>query len=383
MGLLAVTLCDSTKEIPFCPEVTRPKPSGSWTKEDIDQLLSKNQPSDVAFSIAIWEHGNVAVPELEGKINAVYEDALHTCFLELFLLPSPITIQDPQNLPSLPSSPQSSSNTFESSNTFRQALVSVGDLESSLDFTLKAPELATAVPGFPVRSKHDTVSITEGVAEALLALEGEEGGMATPDASHTHRTWREKELEKRLQKAKIEQQQIAESGTHGQLTPSYSSHIVQVLQKMHSSHSSSVRHWSGRLLTCYDAARFTTSLTTLIPNACWEFCTRVFQYSPTEDTFKQVDSVEESVQEILVVGYCIRQWQEARQPFAEGSHSNLPWMDPNTKRSVQHFHPLDSKKIVTKLEVPFQSIAVEKTVFVPRQRLVVVLTKVKQVRVRT
>lgn len=363
--------------------MTRPKPSGSWAKEDIDQLLSKNQPSDVAFSIAIWEHGNVAVPELEGKINAVYEDALHTCFLELFLLPSPITIQDPQNLPSLPSSPQSSSNTFESSNTFRQALVSVGDLESSLDFTFKAPELATAVPGFPVRSKHDTVSITEGVAEALLALEGEEGGVATPDASHTHRTWREKELEKRLQKAKIEQQQIAESGTHGQLTPSYSSHIIQVLQKMHLSHSSSVRHWSGRLLTCYDAARFTTSLTTLIPNACWEFCTRVFQYSPTEDTFKQVDSVEESVQEILVVGYCIRQWQEARQPFAEGSHSNLPWMDPNTKRSVQHFHPLDSKKIVTKLEVPFQSIAVEKTVFVPRQRLVVVLTKVKQVRVCT
>lgn len=380
MGLLAVTLRDSSKEIPFCPEVTRPKPTGSWSKEDIDQLLSKEQPSDLAFSIAVWEHGNVAIPELEAKINAVYDDALHTCFLELFLLPSPITTLDPQSLPSLPSSPRSPTSTLESSNALRHALVSVGDLESSVDFTFTASEVIDAVPDFPVRSKHDTLSIADSVAKALLEGDGEEEGESTPDASHTHQTWREKELEKRLQRAKIEQQQEAESGTLGQLTPSYSTHLVQVLQKMHSSHSTSVHHWSGHLLTGYDTARLTTTLISLIPNACWEFCTRAFQCSPTEETFKQVDLVEESNQEVLVVGYCIRQWQEARKPFAEGNHSNLPWMDPSTKRPVQLFHPLDSKKIVTKLAVPFQSMAVEKIVFVPRQRIVLVLTTMKQVR---
>ena len=238
-----------------------------------------------------------------------------------------------------------------------------------------------AVSDFPVRSKHDTVSIADNVAKALLAGEEDEEDVAALEVSYVHQTWKEKELEERLQQAKIEQQQMAESGTDGQLTPSYSTHLIEVLRKMHSSHSSGVCHWSGQLFASYDAARLTTSLISLIPMNCWEFCTRAFQYSSTEDTFKQVDLVDESDQEVLVVGYCIRQWQEARKPFVESSHSNLPWMDPNTRRPVQLFHPLDSKKIVTKLAVPFQSIAVENTVFVPRQRLVVVLTNVKQVRV--
>lgn len=382
LGLMAVTLCDSSgKEILFCPGVTRPKPSGLWTKEDMEQLLSRKEPSDIAFSIAIWEHGNVAIPELEARLNAVYDDALHTCFLELFLLPSPITMQDPQNLPSLPSSPHSPSSNLESSYTLRRPLMSVGDFETSLDFTLTGPEQAMAVSDFPVRSKHDTVSIADNVAKALLAGEEDEEDVAALEVSYVHQTWKEKELEERLQQAKIEQQQMAESGTDGQLTPSYSTHLIEVLRKMHSSHSTGVCHWSGQLFASYDAARLTTSLISLIPKNCWEFCTRAFQYSSTEDTFKQVDLVDESDQEVLVVGYCIRQWQEARKPFVESSHSNLPWMDPNTRRPVQLFHPLDSKKIVTKLAVPFQSIAVENTVFVPRQRLVVVLTNVKQVRV--
>ena len=383
LGLLAVTLCDSAEEIPFCPAVTRPKPLSAWSTEDIDQLLSKKlQPSDVAFSIAIWEHGNVAVPELEAKIAAMFEDALLTCCLELFILPSPITTQDPQSLPSPPPTLGRSTSNLETSGAYRRALVSLGDLETSLDFTETSPEKVVAAPGLPVKSRHDTMSISEGIAEALLEGEEEAAGIVTPDPSHTRQTWREKELEQRQQQAKIEQQQMAESGTHGQLTPKYSQHLIQILLQMHSSHSPSVRHWTGRLFTRYDATRLTASLANLIPKACWEFCTRTFQFSPAEDALKQVDYLEDNDQKVVVIGYCVRQWQEARQPLSEESHSNLPWMDPNTKRPVQLFHPLDSKKVVTKWEVPFQDMAAERTVFVPRQRLVVVLTNLKEVRIR-
>ena len=46
-----------------------------------------------------------------------------------------------------------------------------------------------------------------------------------------------------------------------------------------------------------------------------------------------------------------------------------PWIDAQTKQSLQLFHPLDSKKISKTVEYPLMGLAKEQSCFIPRQRL--------------
>ena len=363
LGLLTVTLVDDSHTVvAFSPEVTPPAPMDSWTIDEMNEIVNTDySKSGFTFSVSVWEHGNIALADLESKIRSTFGMALLTCFFELFLLPYPLSTCQPEDLElpsSLPLSPIYPS-------------IPESDLESSVDYC--GPERKPD-SSLPVRSRNDTVSIMEGVAEAL---EEEKESVDSPHV--VQRTWKEIEFEKRRQQQREETQQLAESGKGGHLTEVYSQHVVQMLKTLLSVNCPGVHHWSEKVPSQPDIISFSASAEILMREVCWEFCTRVYQFASDIDGFEYVDQPEDESRDICIIGYCLRQWQEARRPNKAGLVSNTLWMDPKTKRPCQLFLPLDSQKVSPHQVIPFQDIATTKHVFVPRQRLVVLSTNMEQV----
>ena len=314
----------------------------SWSAEEAYGLFKDKYPClDIAFKVTIWEKGNIALNDLKTKIENMFRTAMMTCFLEVFLFPSPLTVVPKPKLPSgnqslVPNRPA--------------MLSSDEDLETSLD-TLVEP---VPSPNTPDPSPEEVFT------------------------SSVPKTWKEVEMEKRHKIDLLKKQQLMESGTEGHLKPHYSHMIWKFLHALLEASTPGIYYWSGAVPSHSDNLKLLEKALSLLVEHCPDFCTRSFQCSNNEYlAVTKPTSVEDT---IISFGFCLKQWMEARNPTQADFHSNEPWLHERTRRPLQYFMPLDSKKFCSTIDIPFQQLSTTKPVFIPRQRMLVLSAKERKVR---
>ena len=173
IAVLSMILLDSCGQYqPFKPGVVTPSNQTRASDESYKHILTDQpKPSlekvdDTSLCIYIWEKGNIGFADLQSLLIKCFSHSITDCLLELFLLPSPVAnvLEDEDN-------------DIEESTSMLE--------DTFVDDTLTTQGIAAITPtSHPVRSRHDTMSIIQGVEEAIgtppdynVAVEGQITGL--------------------------------------------------------------------------------------------------------------------------------------------------------------------------------------------------------------
>ena len=199
--------------------------------------------------------------------------------------------------------------------------------------------------------------------------------------------WAEKERLRREQEAKENVHNDAYAGNSGTLEATYHSDIPHHFSQTLSLGSPTVQYSSFPLVGSYSALIVLSQTLAEVKKLCPDLTVTSFKSSPSaEDQFthftpeRDWSKVERTEQRVYNASYVAlarspSQWRECRNPNDPALRVSQPWVDPQSKQSLQFFHPLDCRKISrsSSIEVPFQHAAKARNSFVPRQRLVLLL----------
>ena len=298
--------------------------------------------------------------DLSTKLTSCFKHAMSDYLLELCLLPLPIAKQP----------------------------------EGSFvwDSATNSPNVFLENEGAPVRSRKDTEKIMEDISDALVSEE--DGASQGEVSSESSLTWHGKEWLRREQEARDRYYQEAHFGRSGILDETYHTTIPQHLDRACKLASPSISHCTYTSMGSHSARTFLTEAIASIQQLCPDLTLSTFertppgeassgQYAhctPERDWSKVERAVELSDLHYIVIGRNLRQWEECCDPTDPTHRSTHPWVDPQTKQSLQLFYPLDSKKFVRGVEVPLQQSVVGREAFVPRQRLVLMSVTSSQVK---
>jgi len=209
-------------------------------------------------------------------------------------------------------------------------------------------------------------------------------------------SWQQKEKERRIREEHQMRHKQAAYGELGQLTATFDRLLLPVLSHASQLASPSLTHCKLQLSGHYMMKDFLKELLQLMTK--WAhlqvnvFCRQgeggaalhyLANYKPVKSKFLRKNSISSNASSIheplpfvssnylILIGRNVQQWEESCDPLNKEIHQSLPWVDTQSKRSLQMFQPLDSAKIVnTPKWIPMTHCASPKQTFVPRQRLV-------------
>ena len=368
-------------------------------------------PGGYSIRLHIWEKGNAGLMDLSHKLTSCFKHALCDYLLELCLLPLPIarlgeTAEDPPDFTPGPDSPfilidtpsegspikvPPQSSTSQKASTDIRSGQQTPTRQASLDKTPVDSPMKPDDP--PRRSRRDTHHIMEEIQDALQSVDAQEKPKDSEleAAEQVTLTWHHKEKLRRWQEARETELRDAHFGKQGILEPMYQLTIPAHLGHAHQLASHSVNHYTFNLLGNYSTQSFLSQAMADIQQLCPDITLNAFKlttndppqythYTPEND-WSKVEGAPPNLSTLhyIVIGRNLSQWNECCLPLTPETRINQAWVDPQTKQSLQLFHPLDSKKVVRGLDVPLQQSTINKNVFVPRQRLVLMTISNEQV----
>ena len=353
--------------------------------------------------------------DLSRKLASCYKHTICDYLLEMCLLPLPISQLD-DKFEVVPTSPQSTGSPFvllempsdspfntptkkrpdatedeaRTKTSLEQDRASSGSLsrrisyESTPDTSAENSLRSGLIPQW---SRKDTECIIAELGEAMQSMDAHsiqeqpregEGG----PSSEQSLTWHQKEKLRREMEAQEAMAREAHLGNCGILEETYHTTIPNHLAHARELGSSSVAHYSVALVGSYSAAVFLSQATANVHQLCPDITMNAFAYTDGElpqyvhcTLEKDLTKAQKPPNKIsklhyIVIGRNPLQWEESLHPTVPLRRISQPWLDPQTKQSLQLFHPLDTKKPLRTGELPLQIIAATRNTFVSRQRLV-------------
>ena len=181
IAVLSVILLDSSDQYqPFCPGVVIPSNLARASDESYKHILTDQpEPSlekvdDSSLCVYIWEKGNIGFAELRTLLINCFSHSITDCLLELFLLPSPVAnvLEDEGD------------DIEDSTSILEDPFVDDTPTTPGVAATPTTPGVAATPTSQPVRSRHDTMTIIQGVEDAIgtppdynVAVEGQITGL--------------------------------------------------------------------------------------------------------------------------------------------------------------------------------------------------------------
>ena len=356
--------------------------------------------------------------DLSHKLASCYKQAICDYLLELCLLPLPIAQLD-EGFEAVPTSPQSAGSPFvhleipldsvystppkkkhdtaedaaSRKSSLEQEHVSPGggsrrvSDESASDTSAESSLRSGQLPHGSRRDAERTFADIDEVSELMVAHSIQdrahewEGG-PSPEQSLT---WHQKEKMRREAEAQEAVAREAHLGNCGTLEETYRTTIPNHLALTRELGSASVSHCSIVLVGGYSASVFLSQATASIRQLCPDIALNSFtcadgdparyvHCTPEKDLTKaQKPPLKVSELRYIVIGRNPLQWEESLHPTVPSVRISQPWIDPQSKQSLQLFHPLDTMKPLRAGELPLQMVAANGSTFVPRQRLVLLI----------
>ena len=331
---------------PGHPPTTGRLPNDLTKLPDIREISLDLPPTDsMTLCLHVWEKGNVGVGDLQKKLATAFQHSLLDLIIEMYLLPEPI---------------------------------------------------ARAMPGpqdAGMGTRHvPPTSHQEGEQRGQVVEEGQEARGAFSDLSdeegreqHTL-SWHHLEWQRRRDEEAQRKLKMAARGHLGTLVEAYRSSIPQCLSAAHQLSSPSAAMFPYDLVSSRSAHSFVAEAVLNIKEACPDAELHGFKLSQDTQLYVHFYSESEAREtRATYPGYQVGdtnnivvcrnpvQWEESCDPRGSEARSGQVWVDSTTKQPLQLYLPLDSRKILKGLETPLHLMAVKKNVFLPRQRLILVM----------
>jgi hypothetical protein len=431
MAVITVTLNDSTNKV-IVPQPGVIQPQNYPFPLDLDSELRPEEQlecsvienSEVAnnsgysLQFQVWEKGNIGLSEFSSHLSSCFKQALFDYLFELYLLPQPIA---------KPLSDSFDAREYSVSPFVLVDVESPGvrtpiepDLMSNVSSSrreseeLKPPSLGMSATGSRKvstssrRASDDKISVGKGSSfdkddgsssaaakrsrtyteQIILEIED---AVQSIEGKDRNSVWTEKERRRRRMEARDTIIHEAELGNSGMLERAYHSSIPRHLAGAVRLHSACVKFHSFSLVGNYSAQVFLSQTVLALQNLCTDFTVNCFQsigsedrgpfihFTPERDWTKVKRPSHPSHAYYIAVGRNLLQWEESCGPTTPTKRIIQPWLDNSSKLPIQHFHPLDTKKLSRDVTVPLQGLASSREMFVPRQRLAVIIVTKKKV----
>ena len=431
MAVITVTLNDSTnKVIVPQPEVIQPQSSPFpldleselRPEEQLECSVIENSEitnnSGYSLQFQVWEKGNIGLSEFSSQLSNCFKQALLDYLFELYLLPQPVA---------KPLSDSFDARDYSVSPFILVDVESPGvrtpiepDLMSNVSYSrreseeLKPPSQGVSASGSrrvstsSRRASDDKLSVGKGslfdkddsttttaakrsrtyTEQIILEIEDAVQSIENKDDNSV---WTEKERRRRRLEARDTIIHDAELGNSGMLEKAYHCSIPRYLTGAVRLHSACVKSHSFSLVGNYSAQVFLSQTMLALQNLCPDFVVNCFQsigagdqgpfvhFTPERDWTKVKRPSHPSHAHYIAVGRNLMQWEESCDPMTPTRRIIQPWLDNTSKLPLQHFHPLDTKKLSKDITVPLQGLASSREMFVPRQRLAIVIVTKKKV----
>lgn len=436
MAVITVTLNDSTNKV-MIPQPGVIQPQNSPYPLDLDSELRPEEQlecsviensevtnsSGYSLQFQIWEKGNIGLSEFSSHLSNCFKQALFDYLFELCLLPQPVA---------KPLSDSFDARDYSVSPFILVDVESPGvrtpiehEVMSNLSSRreseeLKPPSQGVSAPGSRKvstssrRASDDKLSVGKGSSfdkddsnpvkrsrtyTEQIILEIEDAVQSIEDTDRKedkdgNSAWTEKERKRRRMEVRDTIIHDAELGNSGMLDMAYHSSIPRHLAGAFRLHSACVKSHSFFLVGNYSAQVFLSQTVLALQNLCPDFTINCFQsigagdqgpfihFTPEKDWTKVKRASHPSHAHYVAVGRNLPQWEESHDPMTPTKRLNQPWLDNTSKLPLQHFQPLDTKKLNKDVTVPLQGLASSKEMFVPRQRLAIVIVTKKKVSLR-
>ena len=427
MAVITVTLNDSTNKV-MVPQPGVIQPRNSPYPLDLDSELRPEEQmecsvienseninnSGYSLQFQIWEKGNIGLSEFSSQLSNCFKQALFDYLFELYLLPQPVA---------KPLSDSFDARDYSVSPFILVDVESPGvrtpiehELMSNLSSRreseeLKPPSQGVSAPGSRKvstssrRASDDKLNVGKGSSfdkddstpvkrsrtyteQIILEIEDAVQSIEDKDGNSV---WMEKERKRRRTEARDTIIHDAELGNSGMLEKSYHSSIPHHLVGAVRLHSACVKSHSFSLIGSYSAQVFLSQTVLALQNLCPDFTVNCFQsigvgdqgpfvhFTPEKDWTKVKRASHPSHTHYIAVGRNLPQWEESCDPMTPTKRIIQPWLDNTSKLPLQHFQPLDTKKLNKDITIPLQGLASSKEMFVPRQRIAVVIVTKKKV----
>lgn len=425
MAVVSVTLNDSDSKV-MVPQPGIIQPQNSPYPLDFDSNVrleaqlecSVIESSEIAtnsgysLQFQIWEKGNIGLSEFSYHLSNCFKQALFDYLFELYLLSQPIAKPLSDSFDARDYSISPFVLVDVESPGMRTPAESMSNLSSRRESEeLKPPSQGVSAPGSRKvstssrRASDDKLSVGKGSSfdkddgapvkrsrtyteQIILEIEDAVQSIEDKDGKSM---WMEKERKRRRTEERDTIIHDAELGNSGMLRKAYHSSIPQHLAGAFRLHSACVKFHSFSLVGNYSAQVFLSQTALALETLCPDFTVNCFQsigvddqgpfihFTPARDWTKVKRVNHPSHTHYIAVGRNLPQWEESCDPLTPTKRIIQPWLDKVSKLSLQHFQPLDTKKLNKDVIVPLQGLASSKEMFVPRQQLAVVIVTKKKV----
>ena len=427
MAVISVTLNDSGNNV-IVPQPGVIQPQNSAYLLDLNSELRPEEQlecsvvenSEITTSVyslqfQIWEKGNIGLSEFSSQLSGCFKQALLDYLFELYLFPQPVAKPLPESFDARDYSISPFVLVDVDSPGVRTPVESMSNLSSRRESEeLKPPSQDLSAPGSRKisgssrRASDDKLSVGKGSSfdkedsapvkrsrtyteQIILEIEDAVQSIEDKDGKSM---WIEKEKKRRRTEARDAVIHDAELGNSGMLEKAYHTSIPQHLAGAFRLHAACVKFHSFSLIGNYSAQVFLSQAVLALQNLCPDFTVNCFQsigagdggpfvhFIPERDWTKVKRASHPSHTHYVAVGRNLPQWEESCYPLTPTKRIIQPWLDHLSKLPLQLFQPLDTKKLNKDVTVPLQGLASSKEMFVPRQRLAVVIVTNKKVHVQ-
>ena len=332
--------------LPFCNLTKLP---------DVREISLELPPvGAVTLCLHIWEKGNVGISDLLKKLSTTFQQALLDLIIEMYLLPQPVA--------------KASSGPQEGDLGPRD--VALSSLQGQASSHQEGPGGVSAERG------------QEGGGGGVL---GDRENQDQGAVEHTV-SWHQIERQRRRDEEAQRKLKMAAHGHLGTLEEAYHTSLPLCFSVAHHLSSSSTSVLLYDLISCRSAHGFLAEAVLNIRETCPDAEVQGFRLSlPGHQYFHFYSEKEAREAKAAYPGYqvggasCIiicrnpGQWEESCDPRSTETRSGQVWIDPATKQPLQLYLPLDSKKVLKGSEPPLQLVALKRNVFIPRQRLILII----------
>lgn len=425
MAVMSVTLNDSANKV-MVPQPGVIQPQNSPYPFNLDSDLRPEEQlecsvienseiannSGYSLQFQIWEKGNIGLSEFSSHLSNCFKQALFDYLFELYLLPQAVAKPLSDSFDARDYSISPFVVVDVDSPGVRTPIESMSNLSSRRESEeLKLPSQGVSAPASRKvstssrRASDDRLSIGKGSSfdkddstpvkrsrtyteQIILEIEDAVQSIEDKDGKSV---WTEKERKRRRTEERDAIIHDAELGNSGMLEKAYHSSIPRHLAGAFRLHSACVKSHSFSLVGNYSAQVFLSQTVIALQNLCPDLTINCFQsigvdnqgpfihFTSERDWTKVKRASHPSHAHYIAIGRNFLQWEESRDPLTPTKRIIQPWLDNVSKLPLQHFQPLDTKKLNKDVTVPLQGLASSKEMFIPRQRLVAVIVTKKKV----